>query len=62
MFDDLSVAEIDSQHVELLPARTTMALLDLQGLKPNGAYHHQAEGMESHLCLSDISLVLCQNI
>lgn len=54
MFDVLSVAEIDSQHVELLPARNTMAVLDLQGLKVNGYadghYHNQ---------LSELSIILC---
>ncbi len=36
MFDALSFAEINGQHVELLPARTTMALLDLQAMTPRG--------------------------
>jgi hypothetical protein len=58
MFDVLSVAEIDSQHVELLPARNTMVLLDLQGLKLNGYQdghvHNQAGG-------SQISLLLCED-
>ena len=57
MSDALSVVEIENQHVELLPARNTMVLLDLQALKLNGyedSYNHNKEYYGS-----EISLLLC---
>jgi hypothetical protein len=54
MSDALSSAEIDSQHVELLPARNTMVLLNLQGLKLNGDAEHKVAQEDS-----EISLLLC---
>jgi hypothetical protein len=35
MFDTLSFAELEAQHVELLPARTVLSLISIAG-KPRG--------------------------
>jgi hypothetical protein len=39
MFDTLSLAEIDDQHVELLPARTVLSLFNTGGCGHDGGGH-----------------------
>jgi hypothetical protein len=44
MFDALSFAEIDGQHVELLPARTVMSMFVVKGGGDGGAGGNGGKG------------------